>query len=899
MLVGGGLLHWRAYIETRGFFMNIRFYMAASVAAMSVAGATTAAHAQSTGSIETEEDVIIVTGAKAETGVNGVSVPDAVKPKVVLSQALISAQGSGQSILNTINQVPGVNFTSSDAYGSSGGNLRIRGFDGNRISLTFDGFPLNDTGNYAIFSNQQLDPELISTVNVNLGTTDVDSPTASAAGGTVNYLTRKPSDDLGGLFVGSLGEDKFGRVFGMVDTGVFTSFGTKAFVAASRTRYNKFKGTGEIYKRQINAGIYQPIGDNGDFIYLKGHYNQNRNNFYRAATLTELRAVTGRPDMNDVDGFTKAQQSSIFGFDNLPTCTKTLPGAGAQNDNAGILPNGGANAPAVFGSGANNILNTSSCSNFAGVRINPSNTGNLRLNSKFTISDKLTFTFDAGYQYVLANGGGSTAILENSAIVRGNSGLAGKDYNGDGDFSDNIRFYTPNTTNTRRYTVLASLIYDISDAHRIRLAYTFDRGRHRQTGQWGYLNGNGTPESVFGGLQGRPVTSADGVDLRQRDRLSIALLNQISGQYVGKFMDDKLRVELGLRMPFFKRDLANYCYTQTSGSGFATCTSQVVGNVPVPNTNGQIFTVLPTAVGPFAPNAVWAPFTATYKFSPVLPSAGFTFKATDDIAVFGSYAKGFSAPRTDNLYRAPIVKVDPETTDTFDFGVRYSTNRVQAQATAWMTNFKNRIVTSFDQVNSISVDRNIGTVKGKGVDIGIAIRPLDFFTFQGNLSYNDSKLQDDILIGTTIVGGGPARPLFLPTKGKRVVETPKWTLGYRAQVEFGPASVGLQVKYVSDRFATDFNDVKSGSYTTADFDARFNLEKYGAKNTWVQVNVSNLFDRFYFGNIGTQIAGALNNGLVTIPFNDVVLSGAIPGGAAPNFAVGAPRTLSATLHIGF
>jgi iron complex outermembrane recepter protein len=879
--------------------MHIRFYMAASVAAMSVAGLTSAAHAQSTGSITTEEDVIVVTGTKAASGVSGVAVPDAVKPKVVLTQELISAQGSGQSILNTINQVPGVNFTNSDAYGSSGGNLRIRGFDGNRISLTFDGFPLNDTGNYAIFSNQQLDPELIYSVNVNLGTTDVDSPTASAAGGTVNYLTRKPSDEVGGLFVGSLGGDKFGRIFGMIDTGEFTKFGTKAFIAASRTRYDKFKGPGEIYKRQINAGIYQPIGDNGDFIYLKGHYNQNRNNFYRNITLTELRSISGRPEAAFVTGFTEAQQDVISGFDNLGTCTKTFPGTGAQNDNAGILPNGGANAPSIFSSGANNVLNTSSCSNFFGVRINPSNTGNLRLNSKFTITDKLTFTFDAGYQYVLANGGGSTTILESNAIVRGNSGLAGKDYNGDGDFLDTIRFYTPNTTNTRRYTVLASLIYDISDAHRIRLAYTFDRGRHRQTGQWGYLDGQGSPENVFGGLQGRPVTSADGVDLRQRDRLSIALLNQISAQYIGKFADDKLRVELGLRMPFFKRDLANYCYTQTSGSGFATCTSQIVGNVPVPNTGGQIFTVLPTAVGPYAANAVWAPFTATYKFSPVLPSAGFTFKATPDLAVFGSYAKGFSAPRTDNLYRAPIVKVDPETTDTFDLGVRYSTNRVQAQATAWMTNFKNRIVTSFDQVNSISVDRNIGTVKGKGFDVGLAIRPLDFMVFQGNISYNDSKLQDDILIGTTVVGGGLPRPLFLPTKGKQVVETPKWTLGYRTQLEFGPASVGLQVKYVSDRFATDFNDVKSPSYTTADFDARFNLEKYGAKNTWVQVNVTNLFDRFYFGNIGTQIAGPTNNGLVTIPVTDLFGGFPIPGGSAPNFSVGAPRTISATIHVGF
>lgn len=872
--------------------MKTRYQLAASAFALTICSISSAAFAQSTGSIEVdeaEEEAIVVTGSRLDQGVKGVVVPDATKPRAVLTEEFIATQASGQSILNTINQVPGVNFTNSDAYGSSGGNLRIRGFDGNRISLTFDGFPLNDTGNYAIFSNQQLDPELIYSVNVNLGTTDVDSPTASAAGGTVNYLTRTPSRDMGGVAVLTLGGENFQRAFGMFDTGELNSFGTRAFVAASKTQYDKFKGPGEIKKFQVNAGIYHPIGDNGDFIYIKGHYNENRNNFYRNITLAEIRSLTGRPNMANVGGFTDAQEDAIFNFDNLSTCNRTFAGAGAQNDNGGTGPSGsGANAPAIAGSTANNPLNTSSCSNFFGVRINPSNTGNIRLNSKFTITDNLTFTFDYGYQYVQANGGGSTVIAENSAIVRGSSGLAGKDYNGDGDVLDSIRFYTPNNTQTNRFTVLSSLIWDISDAHRVRVAYTFDRGRHRQTGEWGYLTGQGHPETPFGGLTGRNVLSADGVPLRQRDRLSIALLNQISAQYVGKFFDDALRVEAGLRMPFFERELNNFCFTQTGGSGFATCTSQPVGTTPVANSGGAIFIVPASATGPFASNAVWAPFEANYKFSPVLPSVGFTYRITDDASVFGSYAKGFSSPRTDNLYRQPVVTVDPETTDTFDLGVRYTTGRVQAQATAWMTDFKNRIVTSFDQINGISVDRNIGTVKGKGVDVGLAIRPLDWFTFQGNASYNDSTLRDNILVSSTVT---------LPTKGKRVVETPKWTLGYRASVEFGPVSAGLQVKYVSDRFATDLNDIKSEAYTTADFDARFDLEQFGAKNSWLQLNVTNIFDRFYLANLGTQIAGPTNNGLVTVP--GLAAGASIPGGSAPNFSIGAPRTISGTLRIGF
>src|SRR3546814_1534313 len=93
--------------------------------------------------------------------------------------------------------LPGVSFQNNDPFGSAGGTLTIRWFANSRISLTFDGVPLNDSGNYAIYSNQQLDPELIEQVNVNLGTTDVDSPTAAATGPTVNYRTMVPTEDFG------------------------------------------------------------------------------------------------------------------------------------------------------------------------------------------------------------------------------------------------------------------------------------------------------------------------------------------------------------------------------------------------------------------------------------------------------------------------------------------------------------------------------------------------------------------------------------------------------------------------------------------------------------------------------------------------------------------------------
>src|SRR5690349_14929968 len=178
-----------------------------------------AVFAQSTGTVEVEKDSIVITGTRAQKGVDGMVIQDSTKAKGLVTKEFIAKQSPGQTLLNTINLIPGVNFTQNDPYGSSGGNLRIRGFDGNRVSVTFDGVPLNDSGNYAVYPNQMLDPELIEEINVNLGATDVDSPTASAAGGTVNFRSIMPTDKAGGQLVGSVGTSNYYRVFGLAQLG--------------------------------------------------------------------------------------------------------------------------------------------------------------------------------------------------------------------------------------------------------------------------------------------------------------------------------------------------------------------------------------------------------------------------------------------------------------------------------------------------------------------------------------------------------------------------------------------------------------------------------------------------------------------------------------------------------
>jgi iron complex outermembrane receptor protein len=157
---------------------------------------------------------------------------------------------------------------------------------------------------------------------------------------------------------------------------------------------------------------------------------------------------------------------------------------------------------------------TGSCTNFYGIRINPSDTGNIRINSSFDLTDYLTLTVDPSFQYVMANGGGYTTISERdnrldqnnannpAACLAGANLNGGVDLNGDGDSCDTAALYTPSNTNTRRYGVLASLIWKVDDSNQVRLSYTNDYGRHRQTGEATDLGAKTLPAEVYGGKQG-------------------------------------------------------------------------------------------------------------------------------------------------------------------------------------------------------------------------------------------------------------------------------------------------------------------------------------------------------------------------------------------------------------
>ncbi|WGM37802.1 TonB-dependent receptor [Caulobacter sp. NIBR1757] len=795
----------------------MRNYKLAIVATTALVGSlfATGAFAQSTGTAEVEE--VVITGTSGPKNLEGAIVAEtAAKSKSTLTDEFIQTQVAGQTVLQTLNILPSVNFTSNDAYGGSGGDVTIRGFDSQRISLNVDGIQLNDTGNYAIYSNQQLDPELISRVSTNLGTTDVDSPTASATGGTINYVTRRPATEFGGILQPSIGDDGYGRIFGLIDTGEIGPWGTRAFFAASYTKYDKFRGPGELEKKQFNGGIYQPLGDNGDFVSVTGHWNENRNNFFRRINIDNFNNGIIDPEYND-------------------KCYLVGSGAGRQDDGSStaVVPGDATTSP-------------SACSNYYGLNINPSNTGNIRGQSRFSLGESFTLTVDPTFQYVMANGGGSTTINEYDARLAGsfydstNSTTRvanGVDLNGDGDILDRIRLYSPSNTNTRRYSVTSSLIWEINDTNRLRVAYTYDYGRHRQTGEYSKLSASGDPRDVFSGKDGygTPVRTKDGEIFQKRDRFSIAILNQIALQYVGRFFDDALTVDVGVRAPFFKRELNNYCYQQDTFNAYCGNLTPAEADIA---TDGS------------TPNpAPGAPVAFERKYDKVLPNLGVTYRFLEGHSVYFNYSENLSAPRTDDLYDRIPADPEPETSKQYDLGYRYSAGPVILSASGFISDFDNYIIRAITNINGedLATSINVGKVERWGIDGQIGWEVVENLNLYASYAFVHSEFKDDVP-GTSV--GSTIR-----TAGKQLPEVPERQFAARAQYKIAGFTIGLQTKWVDERFTNAINDERVPSYQVWDADVRYDLPWFNDKGAYLQLNVTNLLDEEYIADISTDIVG--------------------------------------------
>ena len=148
--------------------------------------------------------------------------------------------------------------------------------------------------------------------------------------------------------------------------------------------------------------------------------------------------------------------------------------------------------------------------------------------------------------------------------------------------------------------------------------------------------------------------AADGGIIRGRDRFSIAELSQYALEYRGQFLEDKFTATVGLRAPFFTRELNQYCYTPNGGTGNSANTISATNGSTLCTARAPTATLANGNVifqaNPMGAIEFIAPYSEEVEFDDILPNVGLSFAPWDNHMFYLSYAQGLSAPRTDNLY---------------------------------------------------------------------------------------------------------------------------------------------------------------------------------------------------------------------------------------------------------
>ncbi|MCD8270853.1 MAG: TonB-dependent receptor [Parabacteroides sp.] len=187
-------------------------------------------------------DEVVVTATKVSKGT-----PVAYSE---LSQDELSRKNDGQGIPYLISQSPSVIMTSDAGTGIGYSGFRIRGTDANRINITVNGVPVNDSESHTVFWANMADfASSVNNIQIQRGA-GTSTNGAAAFGATVAMQTQKT--DLKPFAEYSVSAGSFGTVKNMVKVGTGLLHDHFVFDA----RYPNIQSDGYIDQATANMHSY-------------------------------------------------------------------------------------------------------------------------------------------------------------------------------------------------------------------------------------------------------------------------------------------------------------------------------------------------------------------------------------------------------------------------------------------------------------------------------------------------------------------------------------------------------------------------------------------------------------------------------------------------------------------
>jgi iron complex outermembrane receptor protein len=176
----------------------------------------------------------------------------------------IKQQAPGTSALKVLAQLPGVQFQSSDPWGSYewSTEITLHGFDQSRLGFTLDGIPLGNMS-YGVGTGLQvtraITTENVSRVELAQGAGALGTASNTNLGGTIQYFSADPDMHAGVRINQVVGSDSTRRTYVRADTGDYHGFSMYASYASADT--DKWKGFGDQKSNQANLKAVYQWGD--------------------------------------------------------------------------------------------------------------------------------------------------------------------------------------------------------------------------------------------------------------------------------------------------------------------------------------------------------------------------------------------------------------------------------------------------------------------------------------------------------------------------------------------------------------------------------------------------------------------------------------------------------------
>ncbi len=260
----------------------------------------------------------------------------------------------------------------------------------------------------------------------------------------------------------------------------------------------------------------------------------------------------------------------------------------------------------------------------------------------------------------------------------------------------------------------------------------------------------------------------------------------------------------------------------------------------------------------------------------LLPQLGANYELNREVDLFASLARNMRAfeagvygqfSQSQEAFDQGARKLRPETSVTADAGVRFQHGALAGSFAVYGASFHDRLLsvaTCAGVVGCPNTVVNVGRVATRGAELAVHWSPLRHWSWFNAVTLNDSRYRSDYFDQGKLVA----------VDGKRVVDTPRLMWHSEAGYDDRKWFARVAGKFTGARYYSYLNDGRVPAYTV------WNLTGGHHWARWtLQLQVTNLFDKRYFGTIGS---------------NQFVASD--QAGTFPTMLTGAPREIFVSIN---